>query len=76
MSIKPEGRNEIGLDHYPVVHGTARLVAGGGPELLQQLAEVYLGPGAKFPPFDNPPSGHVIRISAELVSVGPWIPAS
>ena len=27
----------------------------------QQLAEVDLGPGAKFPPFDNPPSGHVIR---------------
>ena len=75
-AIEAEGRNEIGLDHYLVVHGTARLVAGGGPELLQQLAEVYLGPGVKFPPFDNPPSGHVIRISAERVSgIGPWTPA-
>ena len=77
LSIEAEGRNEIGLDHYLVVHGTARLVAGGGPELLQQLAEVYLGPGVKFPPFDDPPSGHVIRISAERVSgIGPWTPAS
>ena len=73
VSVEAEGRNEVGLDHYLVVYGTARLVEGGGPELLQQLAEVYLGPGVKFPPFDNPPPGHVIRITAERVAgVGPW----
>jgi hypothetical protein len=37
------------------------------------LAETYLGPGVKFPPFDDPPPGHVIRITAENVGgVGPW----
>ena len=73
LSMEAEGRTEIGLDHYLIVHGTARLVAGGAPELLQRLAEVYIGPGVRFPPFDNPPPGHVIRISAERVGgVGPW----
>jgi PPOX class probable F420-dependent enzyme len=73
LSVEAEGRNPIGLDHYLVVHGTARVVAGGAPELLQQLAETYLGPGVKFPPFDNPPPGNIIRITAERVGgVGPW----
>jgi PPOX class probable F420-dependent enzyme len=77
VSIEAEGRNEVGLDHYLVVYGTARLVEGGGPELLQQLAEVYLGPGVRFPSFENPPPGHVIRISAGRVAgVGPWTPTT
>ena len=71
--IEAEGRNEIGLDHYLVVHGTARLVAGGGPELLQQLAEVYLGPGVKFPPFDNPPvRARDPHLRRALGGIGPW----
>lgn len=73
LSVEAEGRTDIGLDRYLVVHGSARLSAGGAPELLQRLAEVYLGPGVKFPAFDNPPPGHVIRITAERVGgVGPW----
>ena len=38
-----------GLKQYLVVHGRARLVEGGAPELLQRLAHVYLGPEVKFP---------------------------
>jgi len=73
VSIEAEGHNEVGLDHYLVVHGSARLTEGGGPELLQELAEVYLGPGVRFPPFDDPPRGHVIHITPERVTgVGPW----
>jgi nitroimidazol reductase NimA-like FMN-containing flavoprotein (pyridoxamine 5'-phosphate oxidase superfamily) len=73
LTMEAEGRNELGLDHYVIVHGRARAVPGGGPELLQRLAEVYLGPGVKFPPFDDPPPGHVIRITADRVGgVGPW----
>ena len=38
-----------------------------------ELAEVYVGPGVKFPPFDDPPAGHVIHITAERIGgVGPW----
>jgi len=42
------------MTNYVVVHGTARLVEGGAPDLLQQLANVYVGPGVKFPPMENP----------------------
>jgi PPOX class probable F420-dependent enzyme len=77
VSMEAEGRNDIGLGHYLVVHGTARLTAGGAPELLQRLAQVYLGQGVRFPPFDDPPPGHVVRITAERITgVGPWSPTT
>ncbi|MDQ6796842.1 MAG: PPOX class F420-dependent oxidoreductase [Actinomycetota bacterium] len=73
LSIEAEGRNEMGLDKYLIVHGNARVTDGGAPELLQRLAVVYMGPGVKFPPFDDPPPGRVIRITAvRLGGVGPW----
>ena len=76
LSMEAEGRNQLGLDHYLLVHGTARATEGGAAELLQRLAVVYLGPGVKFPPFDNPPPGRVIRIAASRVGgVGPWATA-
>jgi PPOX class probable F420-dependent enzyme len=62
-----------GLKQYLVVHGRARLEEGGAPELLQRLAHVYLGPDVKFPPMENPPPGHVMRITVErLGGIGPW----
>ena len=62
-----------GLKEYLVVHGRARLEEGGAPELLQRLAHVYLGPGVKFPPMDDPPPGHTMHVSVERVGgVGPW----
>jgi PPOX class probable F420-dependent enzyme len=73
LSIEAEGKNDVGLGHYLLVHGTARVTEGGGPELLQKLASVYIGPGVRFPDFDNPPPGHVIRITAQRIGgVGPW----
>jgi PPOX class probable F420-dependent enzyme len=62
-----------GLRHYAVVHGTAAIEQGGAPELLQELAKVYLGPEVKFPPMDDPPPGVRLRISVDRVGgVGPW----
>jgi PPOX class probable F420-dependent enzyme len=73
LSMVTGGRTEIGLDRYLVVHGTARITEGGAPELLQRLAEVYLGPGVKFPPMPDPPHGLVLRITPTRVAgVGPW----
>jgi PPOX class probable F420-dependent enzyme len=73
LSLEAEGRTDIGLDHYLVVRGTARVTPGGAPELLQRLAHVYLGPDVRFPPFDDPPPGNVIRITPERISgTGPW----
>jgi PPOX class probable F420-dependent enzyme len=73
LSMATGGRNEAGLDYYLIVHGKARVVEGGGPDLLQRLAHVYLGPDVKFPAWDDPPAGVVVYISPERVAgVGPW----
>jgi len=73
LSIEAGTRNEIGLDEYIVIHGSARITEGGAPELLRRLARVYLGPDVKFPPMDNPPAGYITHIAVERVGgVGPW----
>jgi PPOX class probable F420-dependent enzyme len=73
LSMEGHGVNAMGLREYVVVHGTARIVEGGGPELLQRLARTYLGPDVRFPPMDDPPPGVVVHIAAErLGGVGPW----
>ena len=73
LSLEAEGANAVGMVNYLIVHGTARLAEGGAPELLQRLAAVYVGPGVKFPPMDDPPAGHVIHITPERVGGhGPW----
>jgi PPOX class probable F420-dependent enzyme len=62
-----------GLKEYLVIHGTARVTEGGAPKLLQRLAHVYLGPGVRFPPMDDPPAGYVTHITIDRVGgVGPW----
>ena len=73
LSVQLPTRNPIGLQHYVVVHGRARLTEGGAPELLHRLAQVYVGPGTRFPPMSNPPPGFVMHISVDRVGGhGPW----
>ena len=73
LSLEGTRMTGPGLKEYLVVHGRARIDEGGGPELLQRLAHVYLGPDVKFPPMDDPPPGVVVRISVDrLGGVGPW----
>src|ERR1035438_2318971 len=50
LSIEATTLNERGLREYLVVHGRARVLEGGARALLQDLAHVYLGPDAVFPP--------------------------
>jgi PPOX class probable F420-dependent enzyme len=73
LSVEGQGLNDRGLREYLVVHGRARVQEGGAAALLQELAHVYLGPDAVFPPpgFDAP--GYMLRITPErLGGVGPW----
>ncbi|MCU1366566.1 MAG: putative F420-dependent enzyme [Ilumatobacteraceae bacterium] len=73
LSVVTGGKNAHGLDHYLVVEGTARITEGGAPELLQQLAQRYVGPGVKFPPMDNPPAGFITRVTpTKIGGIGPW----
>ena len=73
LSIETDQTNPMGLQEYLVIRGTARITPGGAPELLQRLAGVYLGPGVKFPPMEDPPPGNVVRITPTRIGgVGPW----
>jgi PPOX class probable F420-dependent enzyme len=73
LSIEGAELQPPGLLQYLVVHGRARVTEGGAPELLQQLAYRYLGPGVDFPPMPDPPPGFVLRIAVERIGgIGPW----
>jgi PPOX class probable F420-dependent enzyme len=73
LSFEASAIRPPGLREYVVVYGKATIQEGGAPELLQELAYVYLGPDVRFPPMDDPPSGVRIRIAVERVSgIGPW----
>ncbi|HEU4528292.1 MAG TPA: TIGR03618 family F420-dependent PPOX class oxidoreductase [Actinomycetota bacterium] len=75
LSIPSSRVNEWGLLEYLVVYGTARVIEGGAPELLQRLARTYLGPDVPFPPMPDPPPGYITRITPERFGgVGPWNP--
>lgn len=74
VSFQAGKQNAMGLDQYLVVYGNARIEEGGAPELLQELAHVYIGPAVKFPAMDDPPPGYITRITVERVGgVGPWV---
>jgi PPOX class probable F420-dependent enzyme len=74
LSLEGSTVSALGLKEYLVVYGRARIEPGGGPELLQRLAHVYLGPDVKFPPMDDPPPGVVVRIAVDrLGGHGPWM---
>ena len=73
ISLEADTKSAMGLTEYVVLYGQARIHEGGAPELLQKLAEVYMGPGVKFPPMENPPSGYVTRIRVDRIGgVGSW----
>jgi PPOX class probable F420-dependent enzyme len=73
LSIEGTEVQPPGLMQYLVVHGRASISEGGAPELLQRLAWRYLGDDVRFPPMDDPPPGHILRITPERVGgIGPW----
>lgn len=73
ISLEASTKSSFGLNEYAVIHGEARITAGGAAELLQKLAYVYMGPGVKFPPMDNPPPGYIVRTQVTRIEgVGPW----
>jgi PPOX class probable F420-dependent enzyme len=66
------GGKTNGLDNYLVINGRARVTEGGAPELLNRLAQIYIAPGATFPPY-GVPQGYITRITPESIhGIGPW----
>lgn len=73
LSVESTNVNAWGLREYLVVYGTARVTEGGAAEMLQDLADTYLGPGVVFPNVPDPPPGFITRITPERIGgVGPW----
>jgi PPOX class probable F420-dependent enzyme len=73
VTFESSTKSAMDLTEYLVVYGQARIEEGGAPELLQKLAHIFMGPGVKFPPMDNPPPGYITRIQIERIGgVGPW----
>jgi PPOX class probable F420-dependent enzyme len=73
LSIEATAGAQYGMKNYLVVEGMATVTEGGAPQLLQELAQRYIGPGAKFPPMDNPPAGFVIHVTPTRIrGMGPW----
>ncbi len=71
LSMETGGKTGI-LNHYLVISGRARITEGGAPQLLHQLAQIYVGLGTHFPD-DNAPSGSITHITVEHIrGVGPW----
>ena len=61
------------LRDYLSITGSARIVEGGAPQLLKQLAKVMLGSDEHFPP-PNAPDGLLTRVRIEKVGgSGPWV---
>jgi len=73
LSFAGTTATEIGMRHFLVIQGRARITEGGGAALLSRLAQTYVGPGTTFPPMPGPPPGLVTRITVTRVSgLGPW----
>ncbi|HVR32381.1 MAG TPA: PPOX class F420-dependent oxidoreductase [Acidimicrobiia bacterium] len=66
LSIATGHPGPHGMEPSVVIPGRARVTAGGGADLLRQLAQVYLGPDVDFVPA-NAPDGFVTRIGAERI---------
>ncbi|WP_330228058.1 PPOX class F420-dependent oxidoreductase [Nocardia sp. NBC_00508] len=71
VTILSSERGEV-MRPYLSITGTARVVEGGAPELLTELAKTMIGRTAQFPPEDAPP-GYLTRIRIDKVGgIGPW----
>lgn len=73
ISLQAGTKSAMGLTEYAVIYGHARITEGGAAALLQRLAYVYMEPGVKFPPMDDPPPGYITRVTVDRIEgVGPW----
>jgi PPOX class probable F420-dependent enzyme len=72
MSFQAKEHAGEGLWPYMAIRGRARVTEGGALEVMDRLAEAYIGPGRTFPMRDMPP-GCVTHVTIERIyGMGPW----
>ncbi|HET8784391.1 MAG TPA: PPOX class F420-dependent oxidoreductase [Candidatus Limnocylindrales bacterium] len=60
------------LHPYLVINGRALIEEGGALEVMDSLAEYYLGPGQRYP-WRDAPSGFTVRVDVDKVyGQGSW----
>ena len=74
LSLQAKEYSGAGLWPYAVLQGRAdRIVEGGALEVMDGLAESYIGPGQRFP-MREVPDGVVVHITIERIyGQGPWV---
>jgi PPOX class probable F420-dependent enzyme len=72
LSFEAKSFEGEGLYPYVVVQGRARITEGGALDVMDHLAQSYIGPGQKFPMRDVP-EGIVYHVTADRIyGQGPW----
>ncbi len=72
LSAHAKEHTGAGLHPYVVIQGRARLSDGGALELMDRLAEAYIGAGQSYPMRDVP-DGAVVHVTVDRIyGQGPW----
>ena len=72
VSFEAREHTGEGLHPYLVIRGRGRITEGGALEVMDRLAQHYIGPGATYPMREVPP-GVVTRVTIdEIAGQGPW----
>jgi PPOX class probable F420-dependent enzyme len=73
LSVQAKQHQGGGLWPYAVIQGRlSRITEGGALDVMDRLAEFYLGPGRQYPMREVPP-GLVFHVAVERVyGQGPW----
>lgn len=72
LSFQAKEHTGEGLHPYVVIQGRARITEGGALEVMDRLAQYYLGPGQRYPMRDVP-EGVLIHVTVERIyGQGPW----
>ena len=72
LSFQAKEHTGEGLHPYLVLEGRARITEGGALEVMDRLAEFYIGPGQRYP-MREVPDGVVVHVTVERIyGVGPW----
>jgi PPOX class probable F420-dependent enzyme len=73
LSLEATEHTGEGLHPYVVIQGRARITEGGALEVMDHLAQDYLGPGQRYP-MREVPAGVVVHVTVERIyGQGPWM---
>jgi PPOX class probable F420-dependent enzyme len=73
LSFEATEHTGEGLHPYLVIQGRARITEGGALEVMDHLAQYYLGPGLRYPMRDIS-DGVVVHVTVERIyGQGPWM---